>query len=383
MNIQDIFGKKEKEDTKNQSSENENNEAIKKDKIYNLIILDKSGSMGSIAHAAITGFNETVGGIRAAQEKFADTQEHFVSLMVFCDCEKRLIYDNVPVAKVKELTSRDYRPCCCTPLYDAMGISLTKLRKDIENIPNSTAIVTVITDGLENASKEYHGPQVKALVEELKQLGWTFAYMGTNHNVEDVANELSFENVHSFSYDAQGMGASWDYEREAKMNFFIKMDKNRRARPERTKEEYMQEMCCMASDYYEKDDAPKAERITPEHIISLQPNEIFVFGSDITGNHSGGAALFAVQNFGAIVGQNFGLQGRSFAIPTTNVNRKQMAKYVNDFIDFANQHAEMRFLVTPIGCGNAGIPAQLVASMFRKAKDVENITLPRIFWDNM
>lgn len=381
MNIQDIFGKKEKEEVKNQSSEN--NESVNKDKIFNFIILDKSGSMSSIAQAAITGFNETVGGIRVAQEKFADTQEHFVSLMVFCDCEKRLIYDNVPVAKVKELTSRDYRPCCCTPLYDTMGISLTKLRKDIENIPNSTAIVTVITDGLENASKEYRGPQVKALVEDLKQLGWTFAYMGTNHNVENVANELSFENVHSFSYDAQGMGSSWDYERRAKMNYFMKIDENRRARPERTKEEYVQEMCFMARDYYEKDGEPKAERITPEHITSLQPNEIFVFGSDITGNHNGGAAMFAVQNFGAIVGQNFGMQGHSFAIPTTNVSGKQIEKCVNDFIDFAKQHAEMRFLVTPIGCGNAGIPPFLMARFFKGAKNVENIALPRIFWDNM
>ncbi|MBQ1731477.1 MAG: hypothetical protein II037_04640, partial [Bacteroidales bacterium] len=93
----------------------ENNEKSSKDKIYNLVILDKSGSMSSIAEAAISGFNETVGGIRAAQEKYAETQEHFVSLMVFCDCEKRLVYDNVPVAEVKQLTSRDYRPCCCTP----------------------------------------------------------------------------------------------------------------------------------------------------------------------------------------------------------------------------------------------------------------------------
>lgn len=73
-----------------------------KTQIYNLVILDKSGSMGSIANAAISGFNETVGGIRSAQERFNDTQEHFVSLMIFCDCEKKLVYDKVPVAKVKE-----------------------------------------------------------------------------------------------------------------------------------------------------------------------------------------------------------------------------------------------------------------------------------------
>ena len=76
-----------------------------KTQVYNLIILDKSGSMSSIAKAAIAGFNETVGGIRSAQERFKDTQEHFVSLMIFCNCEKTMVYDMVPVNQVKELAS--------------------------------------------------------------------------------------------------------------------------------------------------------------------------------------------------------------------------------------------------------------------------------------
>ena len=70
-------------------------------KIYNLIILDKSGSMSTIAEAAISGFNETVGGIRSAQERYQDTQEHYVSLYVFCDCDKHYIYENVPINEVK------------------------------------------------------------------------------------------------------------------------------------------------------------------------------------------------------------------------------------------------------------------------------------------
>ena len=57
-----------------------------KTKVFNLIILDKSGSMSTIADAAIAGFNETVGGIRSAQKQFADTQEHYVSLLPFCAC---------------------------------------------------------------------------------------------------------------------------------------------------------------------------------------------------------------------------------------------------------------------------------------------------------
>ena len=82
-----------------------------KTQIYNLVILDRSGSMRSIANAAISGFNETVGGIRSAQERYKDTQEHFVSLFTFCDCAKNYVYENVPVAEIRELTSSEYRPC--------------------------------------------------------------------------------------------------------------------------------------------------------------------------------------------------------------------------------------------------------------------------------
>ena len=115
-----------------------------KTQIYNLVILDKSGSMSSIANAAISGFNETVGGIRSAQERFKDTQEHFVSLMIFCDCEKNLVYDKVPVTEVKELTKKEYRPCCCTPLYDAIGNAVSKTNAHVSEYDN--VLVTIITD---------------------------------------------------------------------------------------------------------------------------------------------------------------------------------------------------------------------------------------------
>ena len=215
-----IFNKNQ---NKNQN-EQKANETSTKTQVYNLIILDKSGSMSSIARAAISGFNETVGSIRAAQEKFKDTQEHFVSLMVFCKCEKRLVYDKVPVDKISELTSKDYRPCCCTPLYDAMGISLSALRSDIKDKNDATAVVTIITDGLENASKEYRLKDVKALVEDLtNNEGWTFAYIGTNQDVDKVSEDLSIKNSMAFVDDEAGMREAWRLEREAKGRCFASM----------------------------------------------------------------------------------------------------------------------------------------------------------------
>ena len=95
----------------------EKNEAkTTKTQVFNVIILDKSGSMESIRQAAVSGFNETLNGIKKAQEKYADTQEHFVSLLTFCDCEKKYVFDKVPVAEARSLTMEDYEPCCCTLL---------------------------------------------------------------------------------------------------------------------------------------------------------------------------------------------------------------------------------------------------------------------------
>ena len=111
-----------------------------KTQVYNLIILDKSGSMESIRKEAIDGYNETLGAIRAAQLKHMDTQDHFVSLAAFCDCEIDMIYDKTPIKDADKLTKKQYESCCCTPLFDAIGKTVKKLKadiKDIEDAPSS------------------------------------------------------------------------------------------------------------------------------------------------------------------------------------------------------------------------------------------------------
>lgn len=122
-------------------------------------------------------------------------------------------------------------------------------------------------------------------------------------------------------------------------------------------------------------------RITPEHIRLLGDKEIFVFGSNLQGAHGGGAARAAVEHFGAIWGQGVGLQGNSYAIPTMQGGVETIAPYVNDFIDFAQKHPELRFFVTPIGCGIAGFCAEDIAPLFKAAVSIENIYLPHRFWE--
>ena len=362
-----------------------NTETKTKTQIYNLIILDKSGSMSSIAKAAISGFNETIGGIRSAQERFKDTQEHFVSLMLFCGCEKTLVYDKVPVNEVKELTSRDYRPCCNTPLYDAMGLSINALFKDIKDKEDATAVVTIITDGLENASREYSGKAIKALVERMKEEeGWNFAYIGTNQDVEATSASLSIDNHMEFRDDEAGMSEAWEKERKSKMRMFGMMSmesavmacmapeerKAYRSRSNKTNRNYRE-----LSEF--------KDRITPERIMNLNPDEIFVFGSNLAGMHAGGAARIAVERFGALMGQGVGLQGQSYAIPTMQGGVNTILPYVEDFIRFADCHPELTFLVTRIGCGIAGFTPRDIAPLFAGAINIPNIHLPKDFWEEI
>ena len=129
----------------------------------------------------------------------------------------------------------------------------------------------------------------------------------------------------------------------------------------------------------DKPNAYTSSRVTPEYISVLQPNEVFVFGSNVRGMHYGGAAAFAVGRFGAIMGQGEGLQGQSYAIPTME-GLENMRAAVDRFIAFAQEHTELTFLVTPIGCGIAGYTPAEVAPLFAAAKTLDNVYLPDSFW---
>lgn len=118
---------------------------------------------------------------------------------------------------------------------------------------------------------------------------------------------------------------------------------------------------------------------TPERIMELRPNEIFVFGSNLSGSHGGGAALLAYRKFGAIWGQGVGLQGQSYGIPTMHGGVEAIKPYVDEFIKFAQQHPEYKFLVTKIGCGIAAFRIEEIAPLFNDAIDVENVILPKDF----
>ena len=172
--------------------------------VYNLIILDESGSMMSIYKPALTGMNETLQTIRMAQDEHPE-QSHFVSLVAFDSNHYNQIYDCVEAAKAHDLTKEQYRPGGCTPLYDAMGRSINELRNRLKS--GDVVLVTIITDGYENASREYNGKAIKNLIDSLKPQGWVFTYIGANQDVESVAGQMSIDNYMAFEADEESTEA--------------------------------------------------------------------------------------------------------------------------------------------------------------------------------
>ena len=118
-------------------------------------------------------------------------------------------------------------------------------------------------------------------------------------------------------------------------------------------------------------------------ITHLGENEVFVFGSNLAGMHAGGAARVAVNKFGAVWGQGVGMQGQSYAIPTMQGGVETIRPYVDEFIAYASQHPELKFLVTPIGCGIAGFTSREIAPLFAEALPLRNVILPRDFVETL
>ena len=343
--------------------------------IYNLIIVDESGSMASLREVTLSGINETINTIKKAQKDYSSTQEHTLTLVTFDSGSDRpnvrTIIDNKSILEVDEF--KDYAPNGCTPLYDAVGQSLTTLYNRIKDDSDATAVVTVLTDGLENDSKDWDAISLRRLIEKLKIEGWSFSYMGSAHDVKEVTEMLSIENVVEFTHDTKGACNTWVRERSSRSEYYRKMNVMYSEEGVRSREDMQERKRQYAKEYY-------GQRVTPGRIENLEVNEIFVFGSNANGFHSGGAAAHAMRNFGAIWGRGEGPQGQSYAIPTME-GIAEMHEAIKRFTMYAAEHPNMRFLVTRIGCGIAGYSATQIAPLFKECINLENVALPSDFWE--
>ena len=119
--------------------------------------------------------------------------------------------------------------------------------------------------------------------------------------------------------------------------------------------------------------------IASSKIDFLEKDEIFAFGSNLEGKHLGGAAKAAHMKFGAKWGVGVGLTGQTYAIPTMQGGVETIKPYVDQFIEYANEHYEKKFLVTRIGCGIAGFKGEEIAPLFKKATSLKDVYLPISF----
>ncbi len=190
----------------------------KQHQVYNLIILDESGSMYIIKEQTIRGFNEIVQTVKEIEEKYPE-QEHFISFLSFNGIGITEHLFNAPVNELGEINGANYMPAASTPLYDAIGTGVSRLEKILDGTSNYNVLVTIFTDGEENSSREYTGETIKKKIEELKLRRWTFTYTGTDHDVYKSANSLSINNVVSFTKNEKEMTNMFKAEKEARIQY--------------------------------------------------------------------------------------------------------------------------------------------------------------------
>lgn len=187
-------------------------------RIHNLIILDASGSMSYIYEQALSGVNETIQTIRHAQEQHPELRQ-YVTLASFANPDDlNRIYQAEPIEFVKNIHREDYPLRGCTALHDAIGTLVGETQKRIQH--DDAVLVTIITDGYENASRHWSGSQIKSLVEELRQMGWTFTYIGANQDAHAEASKLGIRNHFEFRATADGTSKMFACESRSRKRYY-------------------------------------------------------------------------------------------------------------------------------------------------------------------
>ena len=186
-------------------------------RVFNLLVVDESGSMEIIRKQALMGINETLETIRKIEKAHQDLEQR-VTLITFDSTHKKLFYDNVAAADARSLGARDYCPGGATPLYDAIGMGIAKINAQATEDDN--VLVTIITDGEENCSEEYNLGMIKNLIEKLKKQGWTFTFIGTDDlDVEGMAHEMGIKSFLSFSRNYESTSKMFSKDRASRAIF--------------------------------------------------------------------------------------------------------------------------------------------------------------------
>ena len=186
-------------------------------KVFHLL-LDESGSMSAIRQPVIDGFNATAQTVMELERQFPD-QEHRICLVTFKGTSVRMPLFDETASELPRLNAESYHPRGATPLHDAMGQAITRLRVLTDGHADHRVLVTVLTDGIENASREYSQAAIQALVEELTEKNWTFTYYGANHDARRAADSLSIRISFDFAAAPEAMPALFARDRESRLSY--------------------------------------------------------------------------------------------------------------------------------------------------------------------
>jgi uncharacterized protein YegL len=208
-------------------------------RIFNLIILDESGSMYGLEKMCVDGVNETIQTIKNASKANPDQKQMF-SFITFSgramgELPIRVKTYLEEITNVDEFPVTAYAPNGCTPLFDAMGIALTELEKKVTD--DDIALVTVITDGYENTSRMYSQKAIQNLVSRQDERGWVFTYIGANQDAMYESSKVGIKNSLNFCADEEGMKKMWEKERRSRDMFYQKSS-YKRMNDEDLKENY-------------------------------------------------------------------------------------------------------------------------------------------------
>ncbi len=346
----------------------------KADDIHNLIILDESGSMSCVRHQTITGCNETLNSIRNIAKEDKNTKQ-YVSIFCFDTARSRYIFQNEPIENTRDLTEEDYCPNSATPLYDAIGFTVTRLRQLVAET-DSVGVVTIITDGYENASRRWSHWAVLELINSLKKRGWVFTFIGANIDVARTATGLGIDSYLEFEQTDVGMESMFSAHTLSQRAYCERRRymKGNEGFQRMALEDQQRQLGAMNRNFF-----VESQRVAPNAIRELKEDEIFVFGSNVQGQHNGGASLCALEHFGAQLGQSDGRQGQCYAIPTDGNSFEDLVAAVERFNEYAAMHPELKFMLTEIGCGNAGYRVEQIAPLFRQAYQFGNVYVPARF----
>ena len=176
-----------------------------KTQVFDLIVLDMSGSMGAIGSYVVAGFNSLIDGLRSANQQFSGTQEHYLTLYVFNEALQKNVYNNIPIDSASYITMYDYQPNYRTPLYDAIGTTISDMISKTDTLSEYSVMATIITDGMENASQYYSEDTISKMIKSLSDKGWSFSYFGTDREVLRQAVGLKIDSVYFFERTNSGI----------------------------------------------------------------------------------------------------------------------------------------------------------------------------------